>query len=314
MRKQLFSLLFIGASSTIFAQTQIGNSGFETWETVSSGEEPTNWSSFLSASGSLSWAASDQCESSTDVRPGTSGTKSVRIFSVDIFGTIANGNVTVGRINMGNASASDPSNYNSTITNDANFSEALTDSPDSLVFWAKFSPNSGSTADSARVSAIIHDNYAFRDPIDAGSQAHIVATAIKNFAKTNGNWVRMSVPFTYSGPASTPAFILITYATSYEPGGGSGNDQLWVDDMELIYNPVGVDEQSISPIQVVNANGKITFKAKEGTTAAVVINSANGEVVAQGTSEQTFSLSSTGVYFIHLTVDGKEYLQKIAVF
>ncbi len=314
MKKQLFSLLFIGASTFSFGQMQIGNSNFETWETVSSGEEPTNWSSFLSASGSLNWAASDQCESSTDVRPGSSGTKSVRIFSLDIFGTIANGNVTVGRINMGNATASDPSNYNASITANSAYSEIMTDSPDSIVFWAKFTPNSGNTTDSARVSAIIHDSYDFRDPIDAGSQSHIVATAIKNFSKTNGNWVRMSVPFTYSGPASTPQFILLTYATSKTPGGGSGNDQVWIDDMELIYNPLSVEEGTESPVQVVNANGKITFKAKEGATLAVMITTSTGDIIAKGTTEQSFTISTPGVYLVHLSAEGKEYVQKIAVY
>ena len=212
MKKRLLTILLTGTSLSLLAQTQIGNSNFEQWETVASGEEPLNWSSFLSASGSLSGAASDQCESSTDVRPGSSGTKSVRIFSFDIFGTIANGNVTVGRINMGSVTPTSTNNYNSSITTDVNFSETLTDQPDSLVFWAKFTPNSGNTTDSARVSAIIHDNYAYRDPVDAGSTPHTVATAIKNFAKTNGSWLRMAVPFTYTGPSSTPEFILITLA------------------------------------------------------------------------------------------------------
>jgi hypothetical protein len=314
MKKRLFTLLFVGTSAIGFAQMQIGNSNFETWETVSSGEEPTNWSSFLSASGSLNWAASDQCESSTDVRPGRSGTKSVKIFSLDIFGTIANGNVTVGRINMGNATANHPDNYNSTILGNTSYSEVMTDTPDSIVFWAKFTPSSGSTADSARISAIIHDSYAFRDPIDANSQPHTVATAIKNFAKTDGNWVRIAVPFTYSGPASTAEYILVTFASSYTPGGGSGNDQLWIDDMELIYNPVGTEEISSSPVQVVNANGKITFKAKEGATLAVSITNSAGEVVAKGTTEQSFLITTPGVYFVSMASEGHEYVEKIAVY
>ena len=314
MRKQLFSLLFIGTSTFSFAQMQIGNSGFETWETVADGEEPINWNSFLSATGALSNFASDQCASSTDVRPGSSGTKSVKVFSLDILGTIANGNVTVGQINMGSITPTSTSNYNSSIIANTAYSEVMTDSPDSVVFWAKFTPNSGNTTDSARISAIIHDSYAFRDPIDANSQPHIVATAIKNFAKTNGSWIRIAVPFKYIGPASTPAFILLTFATSKTPGGGSGNDQLWVDDVELIYNPLGVDETSNSPVEVVNANGRITFKAKEGATLAVAITSSNGEIVARGTTEQSFYISTPGVYMVRMSDAGKEYVQKIAVY
>jgi len=237
MKKSLLGLgVFTTFASLSLAQTQIGNSNFETWEVVASpDEEPVNWSSFLTESGSLAQFAQSELDKSTDIRPGSTGTYSAHIFSQNVLGVIANGNVTTGRINMGSATPSNPNNYNSSIIADATFSEAITDYPDSLVFWAKYTPiNSG---DSARVSAILHDNYAFRDPIDAPSQAHIVATAIKNYPTTNGNWVRFSIPFTYSGPATSVEFILITFTTNKAPGGGSGNDQVWIDDVELIYNP-----------------------------------------------------------------------------
>lgn len=314
MKKQLLSILLIGTSLSAWSQVQIGNSNFETWETVGSGEEPANWSSFLSATGSLSWAASDQCESSTDVRPGTSGTKSLMIFSNSVLGVIANGNCTVGRINMGNASPQNASNYNISLTNDANYSEAIDVQPDSVVFWAKFTPASGNTTDSARIATIIHDNYDFRDPSDANSLPHIVGTAIRNFGKTNGNWVRMSVPFTYAGPASTPAFILLTFTTNKTPGGGSDNDMLLIDDMELIYNPLNVEEASQSPVQVLNARGKITFKAKEGATLAVTITTSEGDTIAKGTTDQTFDLTTAGIYFVIVSDNGKEYVHKIAVY
>lgn len=314
MKKQLLSILFIGTALSSWSQVQIANSNFEAWETVASGEEPTNWNSFLSAGGSLSWAATDQCESSTDVRPGTTGTKSLRIFSNSVLGVIANGNCTVGKINMGNASPSNASNYNSSIIADANFSEAVDVQPDSVVFWAKFTPASGNTTDSARIATIIHDNYEFRDPSDANSLPHIVGTAIRNFAKTDGNWVRMAVPFTYSGPASTPVFILLTFATNKTPGGGTDNDILQIDDMELIYNQLSVEEGSASPVQVVNANGRITFKAKEGATLAVVITTSEGDAIARGTTGQTFDITTAGVYFVILSSDGEEYVHKIVVY
>jgi len=314
MKERLLTTLFAGATLSLLAQTQIGNSNFEQWETVASGEEPLNWSSFLSASGSLSGAASDQCESSTDVRPGTSGTKSVRIFSFDIFGTIANGNVTVGRINMGSVTPTSTNNYNSSITSDANFSEALTDQPDSLVFWAKFTPNSGNTTDSARVSAIIHDNYAFRDPIDANSAPHTVATAIKNFAKTDGNWVRMAVPFSYTGPSSTPEFILITFATNKTPGGGEGNDQLWIDDVELIYNAgSGISENSAAPVQVVNENGHLSFVSMNNVIADVNIYNTAGQLVAWGNSTQTFDLNVKGLFIVKMATANGAYSQQVIV-
>lgn len=314
MKKHLLSLLFIGTLTFNWAQTQIGNSNFETWENVSDGQEPTNWSSFLSATGAMSWAASDQCESSADIRPGSTGTKSLKIFSLDVFGVIANGNCTVGRINMGSADPSNANNYNSSITTDTQYSEVMTDSPDSVVFWAKFAPNSGNTTDSARISAIIHDNFAFRDPIDANSQSHVVATAIKNFAKTDGNWVRIAVPFDYSGPATTPAFILLTFATNKTPGGGEGDDQLWIDDMELIYNPgtANVNELT-SDFQVVNQNGKISFLTKNNLQGDVEIYSTSGALVTTGTTSQTFDMATKGVFVVRIQSGLSETVQHVSV-
>lgn len=237
MKKSLLGIgVFTTFASLSLAQTQIGNSSFETWEVVATpDEEPVNWSSFLTASGTLAQFAQSELDKSTDVRPGSTGTYSAHIFSQSVLGVIANGNVTTGRINMGSATPGNPNNYNTSVIADAAFSEAITDHPDSLVFWAKYTPVNAN--DSARMSAILHDNYNFRDPIDAASQPHIVATAIRNFPTTNGNWVRFAVPFTYSGPATSVQFILLTFTTNKVPGGGSGNDQVWIDDVELIYNP-----------------------------------------------------------------------------
>jgi hypothetical protein len=235
MKKTVLTLGVIALAQLSFSQTQIGNPGLETWEVVASpDQEPVNWNSFLTASGSLSGFASNQITQSTDVRPGSTGTSSALIFSNSVLGVIANGNLTVARINMGSATPTNANNYNSSIISDVNFSEAMPDSPDSLVFWVKFTPINAT--DSARVSAILHDNYAYRDPIDAASIPHTVALAQKNYITTNGQWVRKSIPFVYTGPSTTPAFLLLTFTTNKTPGGGADNDQVWIDDVELIYN------------------------------------------------------------------------------
>lgn len=316
MKKQLLSILLIGTSFAASSQTQIENSNFETWETVASGEEPTNWNSFLTAGGSFSGFASDQCQSSTDVRPGSTGTKSLHIFSKVVFSVVANGNCTLGKINMGSATPANAANYNSSIITDANFSEVMTDTPDSVVFWAKFTPASGNTTDSARIATIIHDNYAFRDPSDATSLTHIVATAIKNFPKTDGNWVRMSVPFTYSGPATTEAFILLTFTTNKIPGAGSDNDDLLIDDLELIYNSgsgAGLSENEVNPIQVVNQNHEVSFVSSSNEAAEISIYNLAGQLVANGNSTQTFHLDNTGLYVVKMNVANRTFTKKISV-
>lgn len=234
--KKIFTLaIALTTSVALNAQTQIGNSGFENWESVSGGSEPVNWNSFLTASGSWAWAAANQMGESTDVRPGSTGTKSVRIWSRDAFGIVANGNVTLGQINMGATSPNDANNYNRSIISNTSHSEALTERPDSIVFWVKFTPNGHNQ--NARMKATIHNNNGYRDPEDAASANYIVGSAFVNFPSTSGQWVRKSIPFNYSGPATTPNFILVTFTTNETPGGGAANDQLWVDDVELIYVP-----------------------------------------------------------------------------
>jgi hypothetical protein len=237
MKKTLLIISFgIAVTISSYAQ-QLGNSDLESWDNLgSANEEPTNWNSFKSGTGSLVGFASQQIQRSTAVRPGATGTYCARIWSKSTLGIVANGNMTLGQINMGSSTPSSASNYNFSKTADANFSEALTVSPDSLVFWVKYTAASGNSM--ARVNAIIHDNYDLRDPLDANSNSHVVGSATLNYSPTAGVWVRKSVPFNYSGPATTPQFILLTFTTNMTPGGGAANDEVLVDDIQLIYNPI----------------------------------------------------------------------------
>jgi hypothetical protein len=237
MKKNLLLLGSVVLFSFSNAQTQLGNSDMESWVNVgANNEEPTNWNSFMTATGGLSGFASKQVERSTAIRPGATGAYCARIWSKSTLGVVANGNLTLGQINMGSSTPTSTSNYNFTKTADANFSEAITTSPDSLVFWAKFTAASGTSM--ARVNAVLHDSYDLRDPQDANSIPHIVATATLNYATTGGVWVRKSVPFTYSGQSTDPQFILVTFTTNMTPGGGAANDEVLIDDIQLIYNPV----------------------------------------------------------------------------
>ena len=78
-------------------------------ESWANNDEPDNWNSFLTATGTWSSFASDQCDASSDVRPGSTGTTSCKIFSnSSILGTVANGNVTLGQIVMGSTNATSP--------------------------------------------------------------------------------------------------------------------------------------------------------------------------------------------------------------
>jgi hypothetical protein len=298
MKKITF--LFFSFSFSIAQAQQIENSMMELWENVGQAtEEPINWNSFKTAQGSFTAFASQQVQRSTAIRSGATGQYCARIWSKSTLGIVANGNLTIGRINMGSTTASDPNNYNITLIATPEFSEVLTTTPDSLVFWVKYT--AANANDSARVHAIIHDVYELRDPLDANSMAHVVATAERNYAKTNGSWARISVPFNYvvGSPAPTPELILLTFTTNKTPGGGSNNDEVLVDDIQLIYNSsVGLNstenESAFSAFYTVQ-NGLII----NGEVAEISIVSAEGKIQRKGTKEDVSGLKlNPGIYFI----------------
>jgi hypothetical protein len=291
------SLLF--TSFSFFAQQQIGNSDMELWNNVGQAtEEPTNWNSFKSAQGSFTSFASQQLQRSTSVRTGASGQYCARIWSKSTLGIVANGNMTVGRINMGSTTPSDPNNFNISLTADANFSEALTTSPDSLVFWVRYT--AANANDSARVHAILHDAYDLRDPLDANSIPHIVARAERNYGKTNGSWARITVPFNYvvGSPALGPSFILITFTTNKTPGGGSNNDEVLIDDVALIYNSsVSISENKSESFNAhYNVSSGLEIFSQE--TNINVVDS-RGVIVKNGKPEDLNGLIlNSGLYFV----------------
>ena len=238
-------IAFLFTSNLIFAQYQLTNSGFENWETATNpdnsskkGDEPVQWNSFMTMkTGSFLYnsAISDKIDASTDVRPGSTGSKSAKIWSNSVLGVVANGNLTTGRIYGGSTTATDANgNYNfSDPSSDSAFKHTFAGKPDSIATWLKFVPSS--TSEQARVSAIIHENSRYQDP-EAKTYSNVVAKAQTNFYPTsNKGWQRISVPFVYEGN-KTPAYILVSYTTNKTPGKGSANDVLYIDDAEMIYN------------------------------------------------------------------------------
>ncbi|GAB5418668.1 MAG: hypothetical protein Crog4KO_04250 [Crocinitomicaceae bacterium] len=289
-----------------FSQTQIGNGDFENWEAVSSGDEPENWNSFMTAQGGFSGFADVQVDSSSITRPGSTGTKSARIWTRDAgFNIKANGNLTLGKINMGAAQANSPSNYNFTETGNADHSEAFTDMPDSIVFWVNYT--AADNQEEARMKATLHDDYDYRDPEDAAAADHVVATAELNYNPTGG-WVRMAVAFDYSGPASSVDYILVTFASNAVPGGGEVNDQVLIDDVELIYNGgsgAGLDEASAFPINVFmnNENNELNFAATGNELGQFEVVDMTGAIVLSGETSPTVAFDApTGVYMVNVLV------------
>lgn len=293
-------LLFFTASSLV-AQQQIGNGDLEAWDNVSTTSiEPSNWNSFKTASGGLSGFASQQVWRSTAIRPGATGQYCAQVKCVSVLGVAANGNLTLGRVNMGSSNASSSSNYNYTQTNSPDFSEALTDSPDSIVFWVKYTPLNASHE--ARLSCALHATYDYRDgfTVDPASAPYKVAEASLNYGSTSGQWVRKSVPFIYTGPATTHTFILATFSTNKTPGVGTANDEVLIDDVQLIYNPVNqpiianddaiTTSQDIAAVVSVLSNDTDPENAINSSSLSIVSNPTNGTVsVNTATGQITYT-------------------------
>lgn len=307
--KALTTILFLGLHTTFFAQ-QIGNSGFENWDNLGSNqEEPTNWSSFKTATGSFSSFASKQIERSSAVRPGASGAYCARIWSKSTLGIMANGVLTTGRMNMGSSNLSSPDNYNYSVIGDAAFSEALTQAPDSIVFWARYTAGS---SEKAGMHALIHDQFAVQDPVNSTSQPYIVAEADLQFSPTNNAWQRFSVPFVYTvNTGLAPKFILLTFTTNHIPGGGSANDEVLIDDVELIYNTVGLasEDQAQHYGIYIDTENQLILEGFE-QNEQIEIYRLNGQLVVANSAEklQGFALDS-GFYIIrHAEAGTKLYV------
>ena len=108
----IFNLfVFCTLSLNLSAQygPQFDNRGFEQWTTreVTSVSEPVHWHSGGTATGTWSSFLSSQIEQSSQIRPGSSGSKSVRLFPDSVLGVTANGTLTNGRMNAGSMSATD---------------------------------------------------------------------------------------------------------------------------------------------------------------------------------------------------------------
>ena len=244
-----------------YAQTfQIPNSDFETWSTDNDITEPRYWHGFKSATGSLASQATSTLLKSNDVRTGASGSSAV-IASKSIYGIVANGTMTNGRLMAQSMSAASTWNHsemdqNSPATDnwDDKFYTALNAKPDAIKTWLKFTQGSvNAQYPYATLSAILFDGDKYQDPEpkvgdssallggtkytqdDADYAAARVAAKAQNKQIATGDWRELSIPFSYTDASKAKA-ILVTISTNATPGKGSANDQVWVDDMELVYN------------------------------------------------------------------------------
>ena len=276
----IFSLLNI----SLYAQygDQLINKGFEEW----SGEEPVHWHSNGTATGTWSGLLPDgQIEQSGHARPGSTGSKSVRLIPKTVWGVTANGNLTNGKMNAGSMSASGAENFNQTLRGQSAFNMPLSMLPDSLTIWVCFRSNSTSTK--AQVKAVIHGNADYKIMANGSEEpANMhVATAVLSFNRTSTSggaytWRRLSIPFNNNGPCTDVRYVLMTTTTNETPGSGSTSDDLFIDDALLVYNPTLTMGQLASNSYVSGAAITIPFTLT-GTMSPDNLNATANAVIAQ---------------------------------
>ena len=289
-------------STTLFAQygPQFDNRGFEQWTTreTESVNEPAHWHSGGTATGTWHSMMPNSVEQSSQTRPGSSGSKSARLFPSSVWGITANGTVTNGRINAGSMSPDGSGNYDYTQRSQNLYNTPISQLPDSLSVWVCF--RSSSTTDKAQIKAVVHgdaDYQVIADGTESPSDMH-VATADQRFTRTaaNGgayNWTRLSIPFVNNGPCTDVRYILFIANTNETPGSGSTSDDLFIDDVLLVYNPTlsmgQLASTSFSPGEAIT----IPFTLS-GTMSPDNLNASANQVIVQ-LSDANFSFSNPTV-------------------
>ena len=258
----LFTFYFLDTiNAQIESVYQLINNGFETWyqETSNSGSVvPTGFNSFHSAEGQFApLVAARRCWSSTDIRPGSTGSYSVYLSSTSVM-LRSNGTITTGRIYAGSMTMNSAHNYIYTDTvpttqytpaNPPKFCQEISGTPDSLRFWVKYLPGRNQNpniTDKGRIRVYIHGTDECRDafqyPEGMIETQLYYGKATKEFFKEDGEWHCYQIPFEYNGTntqrnANGNYYVLATMTTNTVPDGGAGApDEVLFDDIEFIYS------------------------------------------------------------------------------
>ena len=284
--KKILTALLLGTSLTASAQYQLSNNGFEDWATQTynkvTGEEPLHWSSFITGNGKLKGTActTSQLFKSEDVREGSKGKycAEIKVNKIDLLflKVYAQGNLTTGRITMGNTSATNSGNsesdnnsnreskatgnYNYTDLSDANHNQTFTGRPDKMTVYVKYT----TTGSKGKIAAYLHSNAYYQDPLpkDGKCSAKVIASAVNTELAATSGWQKIEIPVVYASddtPESRPAYALVSFSTSATPGEGKDGDCMLIDDVEFVYN---------SELESIKYNSSEIFEA--GKTAYTI--------------------------------------------
>ncbi len=223
--------------NTVGDYFQLPNSDMEAW--TNSNGEPDRWHGFKTATGTYAGISAGlvKLEQSDDVRSGATGHSAVMTAN-SLAGIVANGTMTNGRLNAGAMSATSTANHaEMDMANGTDdFYMPLYAKPDKFNVWLKYTQGTANANNKASVSVKTFDGTYYQEPTDkeyTNLSGSIVGTPIPA-----GDWTQYSFPFDYDSYAANndaSEAIFVTFSTNGNPGQGSKNDALYVDDMELVY-------------------------------------------------------------------------------
>lgn len=283
------------------AQQQLQNPGFEDWDGSGATKEPTNWSSLKTADAMASLAPEVMSQVA-----GRTGNWAVELEVKTAMGIPANGLITNGRVH---AEIPASKGYVFTDANDARWNTPFTDRPDSIVGWYKHAPSNG---DKSKIEIILHKGTVGRLPMNATTLANRVARARFDFTETKTEWTRFSKAFSYSG-SDAPEYVLTTIAAGDSTIAKAGT-KLWIDDLELIYNPLGVEDQQIQEIAINGSHGYLYFDIEEGEKVNYSVADVSGKIVQSGRAlSQTPFKHESGIYFIQVETGNETFTKKLYI-
>lgn len=333
MKNFLFSLMLASVAVSTQAQTiyyQHPNGDFEkTWD---NNNEPGNhWLSFKSADGDkASMANGVGTYRNTTKVTGYNGTgTAVKIVSkyVRLGRTNANGNITTGRIQMGDTKPESSLNYNRTVTSDDKFS-LLFGQPDRVEFDAIFK-SGGSPA--GRGHFILHGDTDYKDPEDKNQASFKYGEATVYVEDTKTAWKHVGADFTYTKDMTKPQklYLLASFTTN-ETAGATANDEFTIDNVKFIYYHglsalsyngtaiEGFSENTTDYTLTVNGKfdpNKIAY-TKHGKGANVSVNQKDEntcEIIVKGEDyDATTNASAITIYTIHI-VEQYTYTNDLSV-
>ncbi|PWH85039.1 T9SS type A sorting domain-containing protein [Brumimicrobium oceani] len=302
MKNPLFFIPLILFVHTLSAQQQMQNSGFENWDDEGSAiAEPTNWSSIKTAD-ALAAIAPEVLHRVA----GRTGNYAIELEVKTLIGISANGIITNGRVHADYT----PSNgYVFTDAGNPKWHTEFSGRPDSLVGWYKYAPMSG---DKGKIEIILHSGTEGRLPRNNATINNEIANLRVDFVTPQTEWTRFSKAFNYKS-AMNPAYILTTIAAGDSTISKEGT-KLIIDDLELIYNSLEVDDFAATEIAVNGSNGFLYFTLENQENVSYQVADLSGKVIQSGKAKTKIPFNhDSGIYFIMIQNEREIFTKKLYI-